>query len=64
MLLPTWVISYHRQGDKEPYYFAMNGCTGEVCGKLPIAGGKLWLTGGLLSALCFGVYCLMAYFLF
>lgn len=64
VLLPTWVISYHRAGDKEPYYFAMNGCTGEVCGKLPIAGGKLWLTGGLLSAACFGVYCLMAYFLF
>ena len=64
VLLPTWVISYHREGDKEPYYFAMNGCTGTVCGKLPIASGKLWLTGGLLSALCFGAYCLMAYFLF
>jgi ribosomal protein L37AE/L43A len=64
VLLPTWVISYHREGDKEPYYFAMNGCTGTVCGKLPIAKAKLWLTGTLLSAACFGVYCLMAYFLF
>ena len=64
VLLPTWVISYHREGDKEPYYFAMNGCTGTVCGKLPIASGKLWLSGGLLSAVCFGIYCLMAYFLF
>jgi len=64
VLLPTWVISYHHEGDKEPYYFAMNGCTGEVCGKLPIAGGKLWLTGGLLSAACFGLYWLAAYFLF
>ncbi|MFH1512680.1 MAG: TFIIB-type zinc ribbon-containing protein [Bacillota bacterium] len=64
VLLPTWVISYHREGDKEPYYFAMNGCTGAVCGKLPIARGKLLFAGGLLSALCFGAYCLMAYFLF
>ncbi|HPJ02131.1 MAG TPA: hypothetical protein PKU80_04770 [Candidatus Limiplasma sp.] len=64
VLLPTWVISYHREGDKEPYYFAMNGCTGTVCGKLPIARGKLWLAGGILSAALFGAYSLMAYFLF
>jgi DNA-directed RNA polymerase subunit RPC12/RpoP len=64
VLLPTWVISYHHEGDKEPYYFAMNGCTGTVCGKLPIARGKLLLFGGLLSAVCMGAYCLMAYFLF
>ena len=64
VLLPTWVISYHREGDKEPYYFAMNGCTGTVCGKLPIAKGRLLLTGGLLSALVLGAYSLMAYFLF
>ena len=63
VLLPTWVISYHREGDKEPYYFAMNGCTGTVCGKLPIAKGKLWLAGGALAALSFGLYCLIAYFL-
>ena len=64
VLLPTWVISYHREGDKEPYYFAMNGCTGAVCGKLPVAKGKLLMAGGLLSALCLGAYCLAAYFLF
>ncbi|MBE0600472.1 MAG: TFIIB-type zinc ribbon-containing protein [Firmicutes bacterium] len=64
VLLPTWVISYHREGDKVPYYFAMNGCTGAVCGKLPVSKGKLLLAGGLLSALIFGVYSLLAYFLF
>ena len=64
VLLPTWIISYHREGDKEPYYYAMNGCTGTVCGKLPIARGKLYLAGGLLAAACFGLYCLAAYFLF
>ncbi|MBN1777747.1 MAG: TFIIB-type zinc ribbon-containing protein [Clostridiales bacterium] len=64
VLLPTWVISYHREGDKAPYYFAMNGCTGTVCGKLPVSKGKLLLTGGLLSAACFVVYGLAAYFLF
>ena len=64
VLLPTWVISYHRDGDKEPFYFAMNGCTGTVCGKLPISKGKLLLTGGLLSAVCFAAYCAAAYFLF
>jgi len=64
VLLPTWVISYHREGDKAPYYFAMNGCTGTVCGKLPISKGKLLLSGGLLSAVCFCAYCLAAYFLF
>ena len=64
VLLPTWVLTYPKPGEKEPYYYVMNGHTGEVCGKLPINRGKLRLHGFLLAALCFAVYCVAAYFLF
>ena len=44
VLLPTWVLTYPNPKDPEdPYYYAMNGCTGEVCGKLPIDSKKLRL---------------------
>ena len=26
---------------RDSYYFAMNGQTGKICGKLPVAKGKL-----------------------
>ena len=64
VLLPTWVLTYQKNGEKEPYYYAMNGRTGAVCGKLPIAKGKLRLFGLGLAAACFAVYCMAAYFLF
>lgn len=35
VLLPVWILTYKGFG-KEPYYFAMNGQTGEVAGKLPV----------------------------
>lgn len=42
VLFPVWVLTY-RSG-KEMYYFAMNGQTGEVCGKLPVDTKKLGVT--------------------
>lgn len=64
VLLPTWVLTYPKSGEKEPYYYVMNGRTGTVCGKLPINKGKLWLYGLGLAAVCYTVYCVAAYFLF
>lgn len=42
VLLPVWILTY-RSG-KDMYYFAMNGQTGEICGKLPIDTKKLGVT--------------------
>lgn len=66
VLLPTWVLTYTRRSgdDKKPYYYVMNGRTGEVCGKLPINKGKLFLTSALIAAALFGVLCVASYFLF
>lgn len=65
MLLPTWVLTYPNRADAQnPFYYVMNGRTGEVCGKLPIHKGKLWLTGGGVAAALFAVGCLLSYFLF
>ena len=41
-LLPVWILTYRdKAGKDELYYFAMNGQTGKICGKLPVAKGKL-----------------------
>lgn len=42
VLLPVWILTY-RSG-AETYYFAMNGQTGRVCGKLPVDTKKLGIT--------------------
>ena len=65
VLLPTWVITYpDRRDPLHPYYYAMNGCTGEVCGKLPIDRKKLYLTAGGIAAAVFAAACALCYFLF
>ena len=65
VLLPTWVLTYpNKQKKDDPYYYAMNGCTGEVCGKLPIDKKKLYFNGLLLGAAVFVIACLVSYFLF
>lgn len=51
VLLPVWVLTY-RKG-KDTYYFAVNGQTGTVCGKLPLDTGKLGLT-------CTGIFAAVA----
>ncbi|MEG0742249.1 MAG: TFIIB-type zinc ribbon-containing protein [Clostridia bacterium] len=65
LLLPTWVLTYpNKQKKEDPYYYIMNGCTGEVCGKLPIQRSKLNVVSLLVAAGTFVVACLLSYFLF
>ncbi len=65
VLLPTWVLTYpNKQNKDDPYYYAMNGCTGEVCGKLPIDRKKLYLTALGVGAAVFAFACVLCYFLF
>lgn len=47
VLLPVWILTYRRNGAL--YYFAMNGQTGEICGRLPIDYRKL-------AAACAGLF--------
>ena len=64
VLLPSWILTYKGANEKEPYYYAMNGVTGKVCGKLPVNAGKLNLVGLGIAAACFAVCCVLCYFLF
>ncbi|MBP3541907.1 MAG: TFIIB-type zinc ribbon-containing protein [Clostridia bacterium] len=65
VLLPTWVLTYpNKNKPDDPYYYAMNGCTGEICGKLPIDKGKLWRKGLFIGLLVFAIALLASYFLF
>lgn len=40
-LLPVWVLTYHHKG--QLYYYAMNGQTGKVTGRLPVSFKRLAL---------------------
>lgn len=51
-LLPVWVLTYREKGD-QIYYFAMNGQTGEIVGKLPIDQKKLFGLGAIIFAAVF-----------
>lgn len=49
-LLPAWVLTYKGPKGKR-YYYAMNGQTGQACGILPIAKGKLLADSTLIAAM-------------
>lgn len=55
-LLPVWVLTYRDKQKDKVYYFAMNGQTGKICGKLPVDKKKL----GILFA---GVFFPVLFFL-
>lgn len=42
-LLPVWTLTYREAKTGEIYYFACNGQSGKVCGKLPVDSKKLWI---------------------
>ncbi len=42
LLLPVWILTYQHRS--KTYYFAMNGQTGEICGRLPLYKRKLFFT--------------------
>lgn len=54
VLLPAWIMTYGAAGAK-PSFFAMNGQTGEVCGRLPVNMKKLLLHCGLLALMAGGL---------
>lgn len=53
-LLPVWVLTYRERGN-QIYYFAMNGQTGEIVGKLPVDKKKLFGLGAIIFAVVFGL---------
>lgn len=54
VMVPVWVITYKGRNDKM-YYYAINGQTGKVCGKLPVDYGKLGITSAVISAAVFAL---------
>lgn len=61
VLLPVWVLTY-RSG-QETYYYAMNGQTGNVCGKLPVDKGRLAAVAGVVGLIIMALCMAGGYFL-
>lgn len=40
-LLPVWTLTYRVPGSDDTYYFACNGQSGKICGRLPVDKGRL-----------------------
>ena len=45
-LLPVWTLTYREAKTEKICYFACNGQSGKVCGKLPVDKRKLWIFFG------------------
>ncbi len=56
-LLPVWVLTWKGGKDGAPYYYLMNGQTGQVCGRLPISKAKLWGTAAVVALIVFALLC-------
>lgn len=54
VLLPVWVLTY-RARKNAVYYFAMNGQTGEIVGKLPVDWKKLSVLFGIVFMAVFAL---------
>lgn len=49
-LMPVWTLTYRDKNRGTVYYFACNGQTGKICGKLPVDRGRL---AGLFAGIFF-----------
>lgn len=61
-LLPVWTLTY-KGGDGKVYYYAMNGQSGKVCGKLPLDFKKVALLFAAVAAPLFAILTLGGYLL-
>lgn len=43
VLLPVWTLTFKSSHNGQTYYFAMNGQTGKICGRLPVSGMRMLL---------------------
>lgn len=50
-LFPVWILTYRTRG-KDVYYYAMNGQTGEISGRLPLDKRKLAVLSACITVLC------------
>ncbi len=62
-LLPVWTLTYSQPGSDKVYYFACNGQTGKICGKLPVDPKKLWIFFAEIFVPLFVVLLIVGYFL-
>lgn len=61
-MLPVWTLTYKGR-DGKLYYYAMNGQSGKVCGKLPLDFKKLALLFAAIAAPLFAMLTLGGYLL-
>ncbi len=59
-LLPVWAMTYLYKG--KTFYFAMNGQSGKICGKLPVDKAKLYSVAGAVFAAITTIGLLGGYF--
>lgn len=61
LMLPAWMFTYKYKG--EDYYFAMNGESGKIAGRVPVSSKKLSILFAGLAAGIAGILMLMGWLL-
>ncbi len=62
-LLPVWTLTYRERKTGDIYYFACNGQSGKVCGRLPVDSKKLWIFFAEIFLPLFAVLLAVGYFI-
>ena len=62
-LLPVWTLTYKGKKDRKIYYYACNGQTGKISGKLPLDSKKLWILFLEVFAPLFAILLTVGYFI-
>lgn len=62
VLFPVWTLTYKGRNG-QIYYYAMNGDSGKMCGKLPVDYRKLGLVCGAVTAVTFLISTIVGYLL-
>nr|MBA3455253.1 hypothetical protein [Deltaproteobacteria bacterium] len=59
ILVPVWVFAVRYRDDQQPLRVVINGQTGRIAGKVPLAGWKIAIALGLLMAMALAIFYLV-----
>lgn len=62
-LMPVWTLTYKDKKKDKIYYFACNGQTGKICGRLPVDPGRLAILFGKIFLPLLAVLLAAGYFI-
>ena len=55
-MIPVWVLALRYRDTKDPLRVVINGQTGKIAGKVPLAWWKITIAAVMLAAIAYLIY--------